>query len=540
MTYRMGKAIGTGMRICMPRIGMGRVCMPIIGNREAGRQAGDDVLRDLKSHIIGWYDVKRQGCTNDSLAENPVLEDLSGNNHPLELHNFTFDGLSGMGGYGTDLTKWTVTDSGAIINRTAHKATVNVSSAYTPDFRLEYKDEPVYFKAKVDVPGVFEVRSLVAATATVSADENGVFEIYSDYFSWIYFAPAERTTLQYTIEILPNFPDSLVFNGVTPEYVINRNNVVLLGTATAVGLNKFKYTAYGRVTRHFKGEAGQRLHILVPSLIVKVTGFQSNVETDKHLMINVLDNVNSVYVYHLTIRKDGTYNTPRMDYTIEPTDETFVPTAKVEFVTHNFVEDENCEIEILPNYPAPTTKMYGVIPSIRQGAKGMMMDFMPTFPIKHSDYITYYTQRQQQLGAKYALMFTNAYLKNIAYKPYNAYDTYINGLYNDKLRYLDLLNKRQVVSVNAEEVFEMPANRGIVIGSDETLTSRFPTMAFNSLILFDRELTEKEMKLVMNKLMKYEDRDNIAADFRRAREMTLAEADEPEETGGLEDFWEME
>lgn len=72
-------------------------------------------------------------------------------------------------------------------------------------------------------------------------------------------------------------------------------------------------------------------------------------------------------------------------------------------------------------------------------------------------------------------------------------------------------------------------------------------MALNSLILFDRELTEEEMKLVMDKLMKYEDTDNIAGDLSRsARAMVLddsdmyEEYDMYEEGNGVQDIWEME
>lgn len=118
-----------------------------------------------------------------------------------------------------------------------------------------------------------------------------------------------------------------------------------------------------------------------------------------------------------------------------------------------------------------------------------------------------------------------------AYNTYNSNGTYINGQYNDKLRHADLLNKRQVVSVNANKVYEMPANRGVVIATDETLTGRFPTMALNSLILFDRELTEEEMKLVMDKLMKYENTDNIAGDLSRSANVLS-----PDDLGMYEEY----
>ena len=205
------------------------------------------------------------------------------------------------------------------------------------------------------------------------------------------------------------------------------------------------------------------------------------------------------------------------------------------------------KLEFLPNYPAPTTKMYGIIPTLTHGAKCMMMDFVPTFPINHDGYISYYTQRQQQSGANYVLMLNNSQLAYIAYNNFNSNGTYINGQYNNKLKHVNLLNKRHVVSVNANEVYEMPANRGVVIATDETLTGMFPTMALNSLILFDRELTEKEMKLVMDKLMKYEDTDNIAGDLSRSANVLslddsgmYEEYDVYEEGNGAEDVREME
>lgn len=32
---------------------------------------------------VCWYDIKKQGCTNDSMSSNPVLKDFSGKNHNM-------------------------------------------------------------------------------------------------------------------------------------------------------------------------------------------------------------------------------------------------------------------------------------------------------------------------------------------------------------------------------------------------------------------------------------------------------------------------
>lgn len=523
-----------------------KVSAPFLNN-----QTGSSKLNDLKSHMLGWYDVKRQGCTNESLAENPVLEDLSGNNHPLKLKNFAFGGLSGMGGYGTDLTKWVgeVSDIISYINKTPHKLECSFTELATRyninQIRLDndnkWKDE--YFIAKLNFDGYFE--SSKDSLITFFKKDMPVV-VFRKQIKSIRFIPQDiidgtfSVNTIYTLEILPNFPNSLVFNGVTPEYVINKDNVTLSKVATAIGLNKFKLPGLSRVTKYIRGNAGQPLDVTIPSFMVRATGIKKVDGMDTYIQVNILDNVNSGYKYHLVIRKDGTYIIPQNTYTIEPISDTFIPIAKIEVMASVFLADNAYELEVLPNYPVPTTKMYGIIPTLTHGAKCMMMDFVPTYPINHDGYISYYTQRQIQAGANYALMLNNSRLVYIAYNNFNSNGTYINGQLNNKLKHTDLLNKRQVVSVNANEVYEMPANRGVVIATDETLTDCFPTMALNSLILFDRELTEEEMKLVMDKLMKYEDTDNIAGDLSRsARAMVLDDSDMYEEYDVYEDEQEI-
>lgn len=46
--------------------------------------------------IILWYDIKRQGATNENMAENPVLRDLSGNGHDATCYNFAWTEQSGI------------------------------------------------------------------------------------------------------------------------------------------------------------------------------------------------------------------------------------------------------------------------------------------------------------------------------------------------------------------------------------------------------------------------------------------------------------
>lgn len=57
----------------------------------------------LKNNIVLWYDLKRQGATNENMANNPILKDLSDNGHDATCYNFAWSGMSGIDGYVYDL-----------------------------------------------------------------------------------------------------------------------------------------------------------------------------------------------------------------------------------------------------------------------------------------------------------------------------------------------------------------------------------------------------------------------------------------------------
>lgn len=46
--------------------------------------------------LVLWYDPRRQGATNESMAENPILKDLSGNGHDATCYNFAWTEGSGI------------------------------------------------------------------------------------------------------------------------------------------------------------------------------------------------------------------------------------------------------------------------------------------------------------------------------------------------------------------------------------------------------------------------------------------------------------
>ena len=64
-------------------------------------------VKSIMDSIVLWYDIKRQGATNENMAASPVLRDLSGNGHDATCYNFAWSLMSGIGGYSfKDLELW--------------------------------------------------------------------------------------------------------------------------------------------------------------------------------------------------------------------------------------------------------------------------------------------------------------------------------------------------------------------------------------------------------------------------------------------------
>lgn len=69
-----------------------------LGNRKIYPEEGV-IPKQIKDAMVLWYDLKRQGATNESMSANPTLVDLSGNGHDATCYNFAWSGMSGIGGY---------------------------------------------------------------------------------------------------------------------------------------------------------------------------------------------------------------------------------------------------------------------------------------------------------------------------------------------------------------------------------------------------------------------------------------------------------
>ena len=188
--------------------------------------------KSIRDAMILWYDLKKQGATNESMATTPTLIDHSGNGHDATCYNFAWSGMSGVGGYATNFSKidstlidsdiYTLTDNKLIINQLSStvkwlliknsnnkgipKSTCKVTGLENSGINLIY-----YYMDEINVrsgvnltEGLNELPESILFPDATSGTQIGL------YASNI----PTNTNIDLTIELLPLYPHALVSDGV--------------------------------------------------------------------------------------------------------------------------------------------------------------------------------------------------------------------------------------------------------------------------------------------------------------------------------------
>jgi hypothetical protein len=171
------------------------------------------------------------GLTNEQMAENPVWKDLTGNRHDIQLKNFSWKGMSGVGGYVQDFNdfknnatvdKIRIDEQGSNFIKVTILTTGIGNAIYIP--KNIYQFNKSYF-IKISSEGYDEgdmalsfyaPSTSTATTVTVSLNPNGVTEIPAikeDDFLAVYINVSDKVG-SFTVEQLPLYPGALVFDGV--------------------------------------------------------------------------------------------------------------------------------------------------------------------------------------------------------------------------------------------------------------------------------------------------------------------------------------
>ena len=178
-----------------------------------------DISQAIMDSLVCWYDIGKQQCTNESMAANPVLADLSGNGHDITCYNFGWAGMSGIGGYMSDFTKGyhypdTKDESFDYITPTKFHfiKAFNISGDI---WKLKY----IGGKIKLNITGIPDDANFrIGTLSNVINLQNGIniLDISSvvDADSTYGFSLSRTGECNITVEQLPLYPNALVSDGV--------------------------------------------------------------------------------------------------------------------------------------------------------------------------------------------------------------------------------------------------------------------------------------------------------------------------------------
>lgn len=194
-----------------------------------------DSFPDIEG-IVARYSAS--GITNEQMAANPVWVDKTGNGHDLQLKNFSWKGMSGVGGYVGDFSKWVnnrdTTEIG--ITKSNSKVIIDVKVSQGSGKNIVFISKSnlgisnnVTIKITSTYPeGVMKFANS-ASNKYLKLPSNGIITLqdnpeYTSNEMHLFLASADLG--QITIEQLPLYPGALVFDGVD-DYGVCENFPIL-------------------------------------------------------------------------------------------------------------------------------------------------------------------------------------------------------------------------------------------------------------------------------------------------------------------------
>lgn len=199
-----------------------------------------DSFPDIEG-IVARYSAS--GLTNEQMAANPVWVDKTGNGHDLQMKNFAWGGMSGVGGYteNYDSNRWYKVVSR--IDTTWTYKSFNVKSikdnnaaqlfyqSLSSDTGFRVLSCTIKVSGLTDEQGIEYVSNGTRPTVIMRIENDGIYHLPSfdfgaknAYYGFKFLKLQESCNI--TIEQLPLYPGALVFDGVD-DYGICDNFPIL-------------------------------------------------------------------------------------------------------------------------------------------------------------------------------------------------------------------------------------------------------------------------------------------------------------------------
>lgn len=179
--------------------------------------------------IAAW---SAKGKTNDD-EDRAILKDLTGNGHDITLNGFAFSEMSGYGGYSTNFNKWYFWNGSSPLYETEYTfKTITCNIGGGSDYALYNSISRISRNLKLKITGFTENNAyLFIGTGDFGFKcEDGDGEYIFDVNEYKTLYPNNRDIgfkviskesgivypikKRVTIELLPEYPDALVFDGV--------------------------------------------------------------------------------------------------------------------------------------------------------------------------------------------------------------------------------------------------------------------------------------------------------------------------------------
>lgn len=279
------------------------------------------MILDLPCRVDSFPDIEgivarysALGLTNEQMAENPIWKDLTGNGHDLQMKNFAWKGMSGVGGYteNYDSNKWYKVTSR--IDATWTYKSFNVKSIKDNNFaQLFYQSQSsdtgfrvlsctIKVSGLTDGQGIEYISNGTQPTVIMRIENDGIYHLPSfdfgaknAYYGFRFLKLQESCNI--TIEQLPLYPGALVFDGVD-DYGVCDNFPILtkekgytvvalrqiISTKASSVVSKFNasndgaflFEGYTLAGKHISGSFGTFVHDIEKSPFSYMTSVSYN------------------------------------------------------------------------------------------------------------------------------------------------------------------------------------------------------------------------------------------------------------------------
>lgn len=184
-----------------------------------------DSFPDIEG-IVARYSAS--GLTNEQMAANPVWVDKTGNGHDIQLKNFSWKGMSGVGGYEMNFNLWrnnvsSIPDISMSTTTTSVSVSVGNSTYNNNLIYIHISNWDINKNHWLKVTSTYEDGDLAfifyndSNTKKIGLPANGYVNIlaYPEFKgSYMYISTISNKQGSFTIEQLPLYPGALVSDGV--------------------------------------------------------------------------------------------------------------------------------------------------------------------------------------------------------------------------------------------------------------------------------------------------------------------------------------